>query len=126
MSYAVKIVAYVLITLFLGVILRELGFKGSRLVLLIGTVSLLGATAVYIGDLLGMLGEIGEVGEEYTVAILKIVGVGYIFGVCSDICAELGEGVLGNTVCMFGRVEIMILSTPFLKTILEKGIELIQ
>lgn len=126
MSYAVKIVAYVLITLFLGVILRELGFKGSRLVLLIGTVSLLGATAVYIGDLLGMLGEIGEVGEEYTVAILKIVGVGYIFGVCSDICTELGEGVLGNTVCMFGRVEIMILSTPFLKTILEKGIELIQ
>ena len=126
MSYAVKIVAYVLITLFLGVILRELGFKGSRLVLLIGTVSLLGATAVYIGDLFGMLGEIGEVGEEYTVAILKIVGVGYIFGVCSDICTELGEGVLGNTVCMFGRVEIMILSTPFLKTILEKGIELIQ
>ena len=126
MSYAVKIVAYVLITLFLGVILRELGFKGSRLVLLIGTVSLLGATAVYIGDLIGMLGEIGEVGEENTVAILKIVGVGYIFGVCSDICTELGEGVLGNTVCMFGRVEIMILSTPFLKTILEKGIELIQ
>ena len=73
-----------------------------------------------------MLGEIGELGEEYTVAILKIVGVGYIFGVCSDICTELGEGVLGNTVCMFGRVEIMILSTPFLKTILEKGIELIQ
>ena len=121
-----KIVAYVFITLFLGVVLKELGFKGARLLTLLAVVSVLGGVAVYVGDLVGMLGDFGEVGEEYTLAILKIVGVGYVFGICSDICTELGEGVLGNAVCMFGRVEIMIISVPFLKTILEKGIELIQ
>jgi stage III sporulation protein AD len=121
-----KIIAYVFITLFLGVVLKELGFKGARLLTLLAVVSVLGGVAVYVGDLVGMLGDFGEVGEEYTLAILKIVGVGYVFGICSDICTELGEGVLGNAVCMFGRVEIMIISVPFLKTILEKGIELIQ
>ena len=48
MSDWVKVIAYVLITLFLGALLKELGFKGSKLVLLLGVVSVLGAAVIYI------------------------------------------------------------------------------
>ena len=125
MSYGVKVVAYVLITLFLGIILKELGFKGSRLVLLMGMISVIGATAIYVGELVGSFSELGDRGGEYTVAILKIVGIGYVFGICADVCAELGEGALCNAVTLFGRVEIMMICLPFVKMIVEKGIALL-
>ena len=125
MSDWVKVIAYVLITLFLGALLKELGFKGSKLVLLLGVVSVLGAVVIYIGKMLSFLPNLSDDTKEYAVAMLKILGVGYAFGICSDICTELGEPSLASAVCLFGRIEIVMLSIPFIKTIVEKGIELI-
>jgi stage III sporulation protein AD len=118
-------VAYALLSLVLGVLLRELGFKGSRLVFLIGTVGIVGAAALYAGRLFNSLSVIGMDNSEYARAMLKIVGVGYVFGICSDICSELGENVLSTAVTLFGRVEIITLSLPFVKMIVEKGLEII-
>ena len=75
--------------------------------------------------MLSFLPKLDESVKEYAVAMLKILGVGYAFGICSDICAELGEPTLAGAVCLFGRIEIVMLSVPFIKTIVEKGIELI-
>ena len=125
MSDWVKVIAYALVTLFLGVILKELGFKGSKLVLLLGIISVLGAAVLYIGRLFSFLPEFDGNDKEYAVAMLKILGVGYAFGVCSDVCAELGETSLASAVCLFGRIEILTLSLPFVRTIIEKGLELI-
>ena len=121
----VKVVAYAIITLFLGVLLKELGFKGARLVLLLGTVVVIGAAVIYAGSVFAMLPGLEGKNKEYAVAMLKIVGVGYAFGICADICAELGEVGLAGAVNLFGRVEIVMLSVPFVKMIVEKGIELI-
>lgn len=125
MSDWVKVIAYVLITLFLGTLLKELGFKGSKLVLLLGVVSVIGATVIYIGKMLSFLPGLDEDTKKYSVAMLKILGVGYAFGICSDVCTELGESTLAGAVCFFGRIEIIMLSIPFIKTIVEKGIEII-
>ena len=103
-----KLIAYVMITLFLGVILRELGFKGAKLVFLLGMISVIGACAICIGKLTSSFGTFGRESGEYATAMLKIVGVGYAFGICSDICTELGEGGLAGAVTLFGRVEIKI------------------
>lgn len=121
----VKVIAYVLITLFLGALLKELGFKGAKLVLLLGVVSVLGAAVIYIGKMLSSLPALDDEAKDYAVAMLKILGVGYAFGICSDICTELGESSLAGAVCLFGRIEIIMLSLPFIKTIVEKGIEMI-
>ena len=125
MSAWIKVIGCVLVTLFLGVLLKELGFKGARLVFLLATVSLIGGAVIYIGEAVSLLPGIDAIGREYAVAMLKIVGVGYAFGICSDICTELGETSLGGAVCMFGRVEIIALSIPYIKMIVEKGIDLI-
>lgn len=126
MSGVFKIAAYVLTVLFLGVVLKELGFKGSRLIFVLGIISALGIAATYVGSLVTLFDGVGDAGGEYTTALIKIVGIGYVFGICSDICTELGEGVLSSYVCLVGRVEIMMVCTPFIKTIVEKGIALIQ
>ena len=125
MSGWLRIIGYALITVFLGVLLKELGFKGSKLVLLIGTISIIGVAALSAGSLFSMLPWLDGDNGEYAVAMLKIVGVGYVCGVCADICTELGECGLSNAVCLFGRVEIVTLSLPFIKRIIEKGLEVI-
>ena len=125
MSGLWRVLAYAMITLFLGVVLKELGFKGTRLVILLGTVSLLGAFVLYIGELFDILPSLDDDGREYAVAMLKMVGVGYAFGICSDVCRELGENTLGSTVALLGRAEILLISLPFVKRIIERGIELI-
>ena len=125
MSYGVKAIAYILITLFLGVILKELGFKGSKLVILLGTVTVVGTVGIYVGRLVSMLGDLGANAGEYAAAMLKIIGIGYVFGICADVCTELGEGGLSNSVCLLGRVEIMTVSLPYIRMIVEKGIEMI-
>lgn len=120
-----KVIAYTLITLFLGFILKELGFKGSKLVFLLGTVSLVGLSVIALGEAVSALPKVGEESAEYAKAILKIIGVGYAFGICSDICAELGETSLGGAVTLFGRIEIVLISLPYIRRIVEKGIEIL-
>ena len=125
MSDWIKAVAYIALTVFLGFVLKEMGFKGSRLVMLLGTVSLLGASVVCIGEAMKMLPTVRDTDKEYAVAMLKMVGVGYAFGICSDMCRELGESTLAGVVSLFGRVEILMISLPYIKRIVEKGVELI-
>ena len=125
MSEWMKIIAYAFITLFLGVVLKELGFKGTRLVMILGTLSLLCVSITYIGEAMSIFPVAYADGEEYAVAMLKMVGVGYAFGICSDICRELGEGSLSGVVVLLGRVEILALSVPFIKRIIERSVELI-
>ena len=125
MSEWMRIAAYALITLFLGILLKEFGFHGSALVMLLGTVSLVGVSVISLGEIFSLLPDAGEGGRGYAEAMLKIVGAGYVFGICSDMCAQLGQTSLSNAVILCGRVEIVALSAPFVKMIIEEGIKLL-
>ena len=63
--------------------------------------------------------------NEGVSAILKVVGVGYLAGISSDICSELGAARIGNAVTLVGRLEIIAIATPFFVKILDMGVELI-
>lgn len=125
MTDVLKIAAYVLITVVLGFLLKELGFKGAKLLLLIGTVSVIGASVIAFGRIFSSFPGMDADNREYAQAMMKMIGVGYVFGICSDVCYELGEGGLGGAVVMLGRIEIITLVLPFIKRIVEKGLELI-
>lgn len=125
MNEWMRIAAYVLITLFLGILLKELGFHGSSLVMLLGTVCLVGISVVSLGEVLSLLPDVGSDGRVYAETMLKIVGAGYVFGICSDVCSQLGQASLSNAVILCGRVEIVALSAPFIKRIIEEGTKLL-
>ena len=120
-----KVVGCAFLTLFLVVILREVGFRGARLVSLVGAVGLLSACIAGIESLGEAFDKVGQgVPDEYAVAVMKIMGVGYASGICSDMCLELGEVGLSGAVTLFGRIEMLALSAPMAISIFERGIEL--
>ena len=121
-----KVIGYALIALFLSVVLREIGFRGARLVSLVGAVGLLSACVVGIEQLGEVFEELGQgIPGEYAVAVMKIMGVGYSSGICSDVCLEFGETGLSQAITLFGRVEMLLISAPCAFSILEKGLEMV-
>ena len=120
-----KVIGCAFLTLFLVVILREVGFHGARLVSLVGVVGLLSACVVGIESLGAVFDKIGQgVPDEYAIAVMKIMGIGYASGICSDVCLELGETGLSGAVALFGRIEMLALSAPMAISIFERGMEL--
>ena len=125
MTDVMRAIAYVIITLLLGVLLKEFGFKGSKLVTLLGTVSVIAAAIMSVDKLSHLAPGLSDDSKKYAVSMMKMIGVGYAFGICSDMCADLGEASLSSAVCLLGRVEIIILTVPYIKMIIERGIEMI-
>ena len=120
-----RVIGCALISALLGVLLKELGFAGSRMILLLGTVGAIGFAAVCVGEVMeGIIGLSAE-NAEYVSVILKMVGISYVAGVCSDICTDLGQTSLSGAISSVGRVEIMILSLPYVKRIIEEGVKLL-
>ena len=126
MSEWIKLIAYAMITLFLGVMLKEFGFHGARLFSILGTVTVIGALVISVGNITTESSSfLNGTDAKYTAMILKIIGIGYFSGICSDICAELGELGLSGAVSLIGRIEIILISLPCAKEIIERGLEMI-
>lgn len=120
-----RVIGCALISALLGVLLKELGFAGSRMILLLGTVGAIGFAAVCVGEVMEGIVGLSSENAEYVSVILKMVGISYVAGVCSDICTDLGQTSLSDAISTVGRVEIMILSMPYVKRIIEEGVKLL-
>ncbi len=126
MSGWFKLAAYALISLFLGVLLREFGFKGARLVSVLAGVVVIGTCSIGLESLFDSLSFLTDgVDKEYVSDILKIVGIGYVCGVCSDICLDFGEASLASSITAVSRIEMLIISAPYIMKIVKKGLEMI-
>lgn len=118
-----KLLAAALLCAALGALLTELGFKGKRVFAAIALTvifcsALDGATDM-IRSVLG-IAEGAGIGKLGKVA-LKVVGLGYIFGLVSDVCDELGEKGIASAVTCAGRVEILVLVFPYFLEICALG-----
>ena len=54
------------------------------------------------------------------------MGLGYVFGFTSEICSELGEGVIASAVTAAGRVQIFLVAYPYFEKIIKLGVELLE
>ena len=111
-----------------AMLLGELGFRGRRVLALFVSVALLVAVSDGIGqvmDALDILGGGDTVGRVVGSAT-KVIFVGYLFGISSDICAELGEGGLASTLTLAGRIEVFLLVLPEFGEMLRLGMELVS
>lgn len=57
---------------------------------------------------------------------IRVVGLGYIFGITSDLCDSLGERAIASAVTMVGRIQIFLVAYPYFEKIISLGIELIK
>ncbi len=128
MSDAVRTVGVGIIAAFAALLLREAGFKGAKLLSCVALIAIMGLALGLTGRLVSLIG-VGELSEnaEWAVRLfIKVVGVGYIFGIGSDICRELGESGVAGALLAVGRVEILLLCMPAFREIFELGMSYLK
>ena len=109
-------------------ILSELKWHGAPVLAVLCFVGIISAARPYASEFGGMLATIsGETGIADSVgAVLKVVGIGYLAGISSDVCCELGVPRVGSAVTLIGRLEIIAIAAPFFMRIIDMGTELIR
>ncbi len=120
-------VGVVLIIAILATVLSELGFRGARLISVLGVLATVVLTLYLFDDVIDALRGIIELGgiEDIANTAIKIIGIGYVYGVASDICLDLGERGIALTVLGAGRVEILLLALPSMISVVEGAIDMI-
>lgn len=123
-----KAVATAVLAAILGYVLSELGYRGKRLFSTVAILSLFFfGVAIFlevISPLEAVITKTG-IGEAARCAV-KIVGAGYVFGIASDVCREMGEGGIANALTTVGRLEIFVAVLPYILKMVELGAEMIK
>ena len=109
-------------------ILKAFGYKGAPLVAIAALIGILGV----LFDRFSAIYEVFEIIKkqdgmsDLVECVLKILGIGYISGICSDVCRELGEANIATAVLTVARIESVALVSPMIIEILTLGLELIK
>ena len=123
-----KTVATAILAAALGFVLSELGYRGKRLFSAVAVISLIFFGLTLFSEAISSLSSIAEktgLGEAARCAV-KIVGAGYVFGIASDVCREMGEGGIASALTTVGRLEIFVTVLPYILKMVELGSEMIK
>lgn len=122
-----KVCAMAIFSAILFAILDAFGFKSKGLFGTLCCLIILSALGDMLGEAFGSVLSIAErTGiSEATSCALKAVGLGYVFGITSDLCTSLGEVGIAKAVTAVGRVEIFVIAYPYFEKMIALGIELL-
>ena len=122
-----KICAFAVIASITAVLLREFGWRGVPLFAVISFIGIISVAEQYLSSVKEVfLSFSDDFGISKTVsAVLKIIGVGYLGGICADVCTELGSNAVASGVSLVTRLEIIAICAPFFIDIVRLGTELI-
>ncbi len=126
MTLRLGAVALIMVTV--NFLLGEMGYKGKKAVAALSMLLLFCSVTEGIADTVGELISIAEYSGVRDIAVIavKVLGIGYVFGIVSEVCEELGERGIATVTVNVGRVEIFMLVFPYFKEIVEMGIKLIK
>jgi stage III sporulation protein AD len=125
LSYTVIGLALLLVAT--AYLLRSFGWRGAPIFAAVAIIAIISESGEGLAEILNLAKSFGSYADisETVSAGLKILGCGYLFGICADICREVGENGIAKAVELAGRVEIILLVLPFFKEIINIGVELI-
>ena len=113
-----------LVFAFSAVLLRNLGWRGAPVFAVVCFVFLLSDISIYFSDIIKIYSVSEAVGESAS-AILKVIGIGYLFGISSEICRELGETSISLALTLVGRFEIIAVVLPFISELIALAVSLL-
>lgn len=107
-------------------LLRAFGWRGAPVFAAVSAVVLLSESGEVLSSVFGSVTRIAEAADiaEPVGAALKLLGLTYLFGICADICRELGEAGIAKAAEVVGRVEIIAVVLPYFEKIIELGVGL--
>lgn len=123
-----KIIGVTLLSAFAAFILKGLSWRAAPVFACLAAIVILammgeGMSKVFEAVLGFSLNS--DVNDAVSV-IIKIIGIGYLFGISADICRELGEGTIAKALEVAGRVEIIAFVIPYFIKIMNLGVQLIE
>ena len=124
---AVRVCAVGLIFSVCIMLLREVGWRGAPIFASVSALAIVSIILPGIKEVTeGLSSLLSTVGAQDTVrSVLKIIGLAYLFGICADICRDLGAERVGSAVLLAGRIEILLIAIPYVVKMLKLGMELI-
>lgn len=87
-----------------------------------GILSMAGTVMSYVTELMGVTGA--DTGETWQI-LLRALGVAFLSEIAASVCRDSGEGGLAGWVEMAGRLEILLLSFPLIRTVLDTVLTLL-
>lgn len=111
-----------------GAVLSELGWKYGKVYSVICAVILLSGVGEGLSGIFSDVLSISDTAGISDVAkcALKILGAGYVFGICADTARDLGEAGVARAITIASKCEILLLTLPYLSEILSFGLEFIK
>ena len=123
-----KLCALGVLSAFVGALLSEYGWRGKRVFGVLSAVVMMIGLIDGAGEIFESVFSLSEAAGavELTKTVMKVLGVGYIFGFSSDVAKELGETAVSGVLTLAGKIEIIALVFPYFQKILEFGVELVK
>lgn len=73
----------------------------------------------YVVDMFHELTEYTGISETYIKIIFKMIGIAYLSEFTASICKDAGQNAIAGQVDFFGRMSMIVVSLPVLKSLLE-------
>ena len=81
--------------------------------------SLLSVAAAVLSDLSGITASLGAPDVEAYSLLLKALGVAFLTETAASVCRDSGEGTLASWVETAGRLQLLLLSFPMIRRVLD-------
>ena len=119
-----KIGGLALVCLVALLVLRQIKPEWGALVRMAAAVVAAGFILTMVSSVLGLVDDLSTVSGGAMPAdtwsiLLKALGVAFLTEIAASICRDSGESGLAGWVEMAGRVEILLLSFPLIRTVLD-------
>ena len=118
---AIQICALGVISVLAVVLLRDSGAPHPESIVLLLGVIVFSRITVNIAEIVGFIFNIseGSAVADYVKTLLKAAGIAYVVDFAAGLCRDAGEGGIASYVEMAGRCEIVLLTLPIAKELLE-------
>lgn len=104
-----------------ALVLKECKSPIAPLLTLLGGILLLLCLVPRISPLLAWAKKLeGALPHAVGETVSKVLATGFLCGVGSDVCTELGAPSLGGKLELLGRIEILLLSLPLLSELFSR------
>lgn len=123
-----KIFGLALLGAVITFILKAFGWRGAPLVAIATMIALLMLFSESFEKIYAIFDTAGNIEgvKESSGYLLKILGIGYLSGICSDVCKELGEPAIASVVVTLSKLESLLVLSPLILEIMTLGLELVK
>ena len=108
-----------------AVIIKSLGFRASGVMTAAVITLMLSSMLTSALPVFDFFDTLPKALTPYAESAIKAVGIGYISGIVSDICRELGEGGIAKAVASAAKIEIVLVAMPHIYEISELAARMI-